>query len=130
MNPFSTIDEPAEEKYFFWKGKWLSDVKATCREAWLLNLDAFRENNMRVANAWHNARMSGGLAWLKVAFFIAQSAAVFLGTFIWTPLLVALFCAVVGLVCATYSTTAFALALAERLFLRIFGKSIGTANFE
>ena len=121
MNSFSTIDEPAEEKYFFWKGKWLSDVKATCREAWLLNLDAFRENNMRVANAWHNARISGGLAWLKVAFFIAQSAAVFLGTFIWTPLLVALFCAVAGLVCATYSTTAFALALAERLFLRING---------
>ena len=52
---------------------------------------------------------------------ITQSAAVFLGTFIWTPLLVALFCAVVGLVCATYSTTAFALALAERLFLRVNG---------
>lgn len=121
MNPFSMIDEPAEEKYFFWKGRWISEVKATCREVWSLNLTSFRESNMKVAVAWQSARISGKLAWLKVVFFIAQSAAVFLGTFIWTPVLVALFCAIAGLVCIGYSIAAFALALGEHLFLRIHG---------
>ena len=121
MNPFSMIDEPAEEKYFFWKGRWLSEVKATCREVWGLNLTSFRESNMKVVVAWQSARISGKLAWLKVVFFAAQSAAVFLGTFIWTPVLVSLFCAIAGLVCAGYSLAAFALALGERLFLRIHG---------
>ena len=117
----SMIDEPAEEKNFYWKGRWLHDVKGTCKEAWVRNLESFRENNVRVAESWQYARMAGRFAWLKVAFFIAQSAAVFLGTFIWTPLLVALFCSVAGIVCVTYSVTGFLFASSERLFLSIHG---------
>ena len=113
------IDEPAEEKYFFWKGKWISDVKATCHDVWEMNLSAFRDSNAKVVSAWNGA--SEVWDWVKVVFFAALSIAVFLGTFIWTPLLVVLFCTITGLLCLIYSITAIILALAEHLFLRIHG---------
>jgi len=122
MNLFASIDEPAHENYFYWKGRWVEDVKAVSREAWDRNYESFKQSNRKVAEAFQSARYEKRpLLWLKVMFFVAQSAAVFLGTFIWTPILVAVFCGMAVVLCLSYSALAFTLATSERLFTKING---------
>lgn len=122
MNLFASLEEPALENYFYWKGRWVDDAKAVSREAWDRNYDAFKENNLKVALAFQTARgEKKPLLWLKTTFYIAQSAAVFLGTFIWTPILVVAFCIAAAVLCLSYSALAICLATFERVYAKVNG---------
>jgi len=120
MNIFKQPDEPAVESYFYWKGRWLDELKATCRETWKLNQQEFQRSRSLIADAIEDARFSK-IQWFKVIFRVMVAAAVFLGTFIWTPLLLLLAVTVAGCLCLAYVSIALLLMGGEYLFLKIHG---------
>lgn len=120
MRSFLMEDEPAVESYFYFRGRWLEESRAVCAETWQLNSAALRRSNAKLADRCNDAS-DNKFYLFAVVLQAAISAVYFLGNFVWTPIVLAVFGLVAAGACALYTVMAISAWGVEQAFLRVHG---------